>query len=186
MSSTPSNSRATNAALSLRLTPSNSPFYKSSPSRSPVKSIRQDLNLSLKQVIGTTASSSNGFDSLRNAQTFAYTAGAAAVVATVDSDSKVSQRFFRARPTTSPVNPTTSIYGTSSPAHITSDSRSRAATTLRDVGVSSNAWTPPPADWLDSPGQRTWSARERVKAATSVSLSPDGKFLAVGEVCEPI
>ncbi|KAK5149310.1 hypothetical protein LTR04_007212 [Oleoguttula sp. CCFEE 6159] len=36
-------------------------------------------------------------------------------------------------------------------------------------------------EWADSPGSRAGLVRERVKAATSVSFSPDGRFLAVGE-----
>ena len=34
-------------------------------------------------------------------------------------------------------------------------------------------------------GGRTWTSRERIKAVTSVSISPNGRFLAVGEVQSP-
>lgn len=36
-------------------------------------------------------------------------------------------------------------------------------------------------EWSDSPSGRTWTSRERIKAATCLALSREGKFLAVGE-----
>lgn len=170
------------AAWGLKLTPSNSPYVKTPSAKSPTKSTRSDLTLSLKQVIGTTTGSANAFDSLPSRRSFAYTAGAAAVIAALDEDSTVSQQFFRARPTTSPLNPSTSVYGPATPTNNAIDSRSRTAASLRDAGVGISPLGSPAGDWADSPGGKTWSARERVKAATCVSFSPDGKYLAVGEV----
>lgn len=167
-------------AWGLKLTPSNSPFVKSASLRSPVKSSRQELNLSLRQVIGTTTNTANGFDSLPSGRSFAFTAGAAAVIATVDDNQQVSQRFYRARPTANPLNPSSSIYG--GPLTPTNnESRSRTAASLRDAGIGASPLASPGGDWGDSPGSKTWSARERIKAATCVSFSPDGKYLAVGE-----
>lgn len=166
---------------SIKLTPSNSPFLKSTPLRSPVKANRSEASLALKQAIGTTTNSANAFDSLSSGRSFAYTAGAAAVVATADNEWNVTQRFYRARPTTNPLNPSASVYGgPSTPTQ--NESRNRTAASLRDAGIGASPLASPANDWTDSPGGKTWTARERIKAATCVSFSPDGKYLAVGEV----
>ncbi|KAF1978085.1 WD40 repeat-like protein [Bimuria novae-zelandiae CBS 107.79] len=182
MSLTPNNPRVMSPAwgAGIKLTPSPSPFLKSTPLRSPVKSQRAEASLALRQVIGTTTTSANSFDSLPNARSFAFCAGAAAVLATVDGQHHVSQRFFRARPTANPINPSSSIYGgPSTPTQ--NESRNRTASSLREAGVGASPLASPANDWGDSPGGKSWSARERIKAATCVSFSPDGKFLAVGE-----
>lgn len=173
-----------NSHMSLRLTPSssvntNSPYTpnKSSPLRSPVRPPRTELGIALKQVIGATANSKNAFDT--NGDCFAFTAGAAAVTATYDVKTKrVEQRFYRARPTATPLNPTPVIYGESTPTRA-SDSRTRRAASLRSAGVGSSPFGTPNTEWSEG---KSWSAKERVKAATCVSFSPNGKFLAVGEV----
>ncbi|KAF2258238.1 WD repeat protein-like protein [Lojkania enalia] len=182
MSLTPSNSRMMSPAwgASLKLTPSSSPFLKSTPLRSPVKANRSEVSLSLKQVIGTTTGSANAFDSLSSGRSFAFTAGAAAVIVTVDDQQQLSQRFYRARPTTNSLNPSTSVYGgPSTPTQ--NESRNRTAASLRDAGIGASPLASPGTDWADTPGSKAWTAREKVKAATCVSFSADGRFLAVGE-----
>lgn len=173
--------------LGLRLTPtshnsSTSPYTpgKGSPLRSPVKPPRTELGIALKQVIGATAGSRNAFDTHGNS--FAFTAGAAAVIATYNNRN-VEQRFYRARPTALPLNPTPVIYDNGTPT--ASDSRNRTAASLRSAGVGISPFGSPSAEWNDTSSGKTWSAKERVKAATCVSFSPNGKFLAVGEVCAP-
>ncbi|KAK7553425.1 WD40-repeat-containing domain protein [Phyllosticta citricarpa] len=158
-------------------TPTNSPFVKNGTLRSPYRASRSDLMLSLRQVIGTTASSANAFDSLPSERTFAFTAGAAAVIAHIDDDHQVKQRFFRARPSTTAGNQTPSVYGTPTPSH----NGSRTAASLRDAGVGVSHYGSPGGDWADSPGGKSLTAKDRIKAATCVSFSSDGKFLAVGE-----
>ncbi|KAF2130891.1 WD repeat protein-like protein [Dothidotthia symphoricarpi CBS 119687] len=178
---TPTNTRMMSPAFggAIKLTPSSSPFPKNTPTRSPMK--RAEVSLALRQVIGTTTNSPNAFDSLSSGRCFSYTAGAAAVVATINEEHHVSQRFFRARPTTNPVNPSASIYGgPSTPNQI--ETRSRTAASLRDAGSGISPHTSPaPSEWADSPNNRAWSNKDKVKAATCVSLSPDGRYLAVGE-----
>lgn len=154
----------------LRTTPNNR--------NSTVKAARgkaaNDIGLALKHAIGTTAQSPCAIDSLPDANILAFTAGAAAVVTTFDNDLKSVQRFFRARPTAIPLNPTPIVYAPSTP---TGNDRTRM------VGNAQNSpYATPSNGWSDSPGGKPWSARERVKAASCVSLSPDRKFLAVGEV----
>lgn len=168
MAATPSNNR-------LKLTPSNSP-YLSRPSRSPFRSRPvHESKLFLKRVVGTTCSGPTGFDLVNSS--FAYIAGGAVVVVDVNGE-QYSQRFFRARPTAVPVYSATAFHNSPSTPTATpkaNDSRGRVA--LRDsphAGV---------GDWSsDSPGSsKTWTSRERIKAATCLALSRDGKYLAVGE-----
>ncbi|KAH0172461.1 WD40 repeat-like protein, partial [Aureobasidium melanogenum] len=154
----------------------NSPFARtnaisaSNGPRSPIKPAgreRQELGLSLKRVIGTTCQTVFCFDHLPETKSFAYTAGAAAVVASVHSDGSISQRFFRANP-----------------AH--PQQRSNLISAISASPADSRLRSPlPPTDrieWNDSPaGSKSSAVRERVKAATAVSFSPNGRFLAVGE-----
>ena len=165
-------------------TPSNSPpasplRYQSHQKQCP------DLQLALSRVIGTTATSPASLDSTPYGNTFAFTAGAAAVLVTVGPEPhhKLNQRFFRARPTTVPLN---SISGSSALSSISiKDARgSYSPFGSATTGMSSPYSSGHSSEWIDSPGGRNkpWSSKERIKAANSVSLSSDGKFLAVGEV----
>jgi hypothetical protein len=183
MALTPSNPRLSTTPWGLRLTPSNSPYTKAS---SPVKTgkvNRSDAGLALKHVIGTTANSANAVDTHPSSSSLAFTAGAAAVIATFDDDLTFTQRFYRARPTAIPLNPSPTVYEPSTPVNTPSDVRRRTIVSLRDAGAGGSPFgTPVASDAVESPGGKTWAARERVKAATCVSFSPDGKYLAVGEV----
>ncbi|EGY15787.1 WD repeat-containing protein [Verticillium dahliae VdLs.17] len=158
----------------LRLTPSNSPFLQR-PSRSPLRGRQyHESRLALKRVIGTTCASPTGFDTVQSS--FAYIAGGAVVVVDVDGE-QYSQRFYRARPTTLPIYSTSSSsYAPSTPTSTpkANDSRNRVALGIRDSSYGT-------LDWSESPTSRTWTSRERIKAATCLALSRDGKYLAVGE-----
>ncbi|KAK3902422.1 hypothetical protein C8A05DRAFT_15517 [Staphylotrichum tortipilum] len=168
MASTPSNR--------IKLTPSNSPFL-ARPSRSPIRPrAPYESCLSLQRVVGATCSSPTGFDTVHSS--FAYLAGGAVVVVDV-SAGHFSQRFYRARPTAVPllvVSPASNA-SSSTPASTpkANDSRNRAAASPRD-----SLYNPSP-DWPESPTSKTWTSRERIKAATCLSLSRDGRYLAVGE-----
>lgn len=166
-----------NVTPSLRLTPSNSPFLKTSPRRSPTRSSRsEETGLKLRKVIGTTTATANGFDCLPSSKQFAYTAGAAAVVCTVEQDLTVTQRFFRARPHASGTSKDVSW-----PIPQTSDFRSKAIGNLREQGLSGSPLAASTRDWPDSPVGKSTTVKDRVKAATSVALSPNGKWIAIGE-----
>lgn len=166
MASTPSNR--------LKLTPSNSPFLPR-PSRSPIRArALYDSRLSLTRVVGTTCATPTGFDTADSC--FAYIAGGAVVVVDVEG-SNYSQRFYRARPTAIPIYAVSPIPHAPSTPNATpkaNDSRNRVAASSRD----SFYGTP---DWSESPTPKTWTSRERIKAATCLSLSRDSRFLAVGE-----
>ena len=145
-----------------------------------------ESGLSLKRIIGTTVNSPTAFDSLSSSRSFAYVAGASAVVVNFSGDdkSKYTQRFFRARPTALPLNAINATsFGPSTPTNTPNDGRNRAVAALRDSAVPYSPTTPHTSlDWGDSPSSKTWTSRERIKAATCVSMSRDGRFLAVGEV----
>ncbi|KAK2593356.1 hypothetical protein QQS21_008931 [Conoideocrella luteorostrata] len=135
-----------------------------------------ESRLSLRRVVGTTCRSPTGFDTVNSS--FAYIAGGAVVVVDVE-DHLYSQRFYRARPTAVPVYSVSSSHNTPSTPIATTpkanDSRNRVAPNYRDSPYS-------PVEWADSPsGSKTWTSRERIKAATCLALSPDGRYLAVGE-----
>ncbi|KAL2117234.1 hypothetical protein VTJ04DRAFT_9402 [Mycothermus thermophilus] len=164
MASTPSNRP--------KLTPSNSPFIPSRPSRTQARS--RDPCLSLQRVVGTTCNSPTGFDTV--ASSFAYIAGGAVVVVDVAGE-HYTQRFFRARPNAVPLlasSPTTNPSSTPLATPKPTETRTRAAASPRDSLY-------PSADWADSPSGKTWTSRERIKAATCLALSADGRYLAVGE-----
>ncbi|KAI1873391.1 hypothetical protein JX265_005013 [Neoarthrinium moseri] len=162
MASTPSNR--------LRVTPSNSPFLPRPPRSAHRGRALPEPRLSLKRVIGTTCASPTGFDVAQSS--FAYVAGGAVVVVDVEGEN-YNQRFFRARPTAVP------LYSTSNLAH----SQSTPTTTPKaNDGRNRIRESPHGAgDWADSPSSKTWTSRERIKAATCLALSREGRFLAVGE-----
>jgi hypothetical protein len=186
MSSTPVNQRifAANTGLGLKLTPSNSPYPRTPKSPSKSRGLYES-GLSLERIIGTTVSSPTAFDCLSSARIFAYTAGAAAVVVNIDESPNYSQRFFRARPTAVPLNAiSTSSGAPSTPSNTANDGRNRTTANLRDTAVPYSPSTPHTSlEWGDSSSSKTWTSRERIKAATCLSISRDGRFLAVGEVC---
>ncbi|PQE32969.1 putative transcriptional repressor rco-1 protein [Rutstroemia sp. NJR-2017a WRK4] len=183
MSSTPVNPRtfAANTGLGLKLSPSNSPFTRtprsSNKARNPYES-----GLSLKKIIGTTVTSPPCFDSLPTSRLFAYTAGATVVVVDIDDEGKHAQRFFRARPTAVPSNGIqTSTGGPSASSNTANDGRNRSTGGIRDTAIPFAPSIPHTSLEANDSSSRTWSSRERIKAATCVSISPDGRFLAVGE-----
>lgn len=95
----------------------------------------------------------------------------------VDVDgSEYTQRFYRARPTALPVYNTPSApYSPSTPTPTPKANDSRNRVSLRESNYGTH-------DWADSStSSKTWTSRERIKAATCLALSKEGRFLAVGE-----
>ncbi|KAB8217417.1 quinon protein alcohol dehydrogenase-like superfamily [Aspergillus novoparasiticus] len=166
------------AASSLRITPTNSPGLR--PPRTPNKSPQHQATLSLQTVIGTTTNSPHGFSSHDQSKSFAICAGSAAILAELDEAGNVNQRFFRARPSASSVHPVTSFYHQSTPPS-TPDTRARPLSGVKPTAHSAIPNGLPANELAESNSSRAWSSRERVKAVTSVSISPNGRFLAVGE-----
>lgn len=166
-----------------KATPSNSP-YRANLSK-VVGSLMHGTydsdawRMSLKQIIGATVSSPPGFDSLPASRSIAYTAGGIAVLLSLNEDLTLSQRFFRARPDATPLAPLSSSVQSPSLRHATLATQKRYGTPLRDASTGPGLLA---TEWEDSPTSKTWTARERVKSASCVSLSADGRHLAVGEV----
>ncbi|KAK2058781.1 WD domain-containing protein [Colletotrichum caudatum] len=159
MSSTPTNR--------LKITPGNSPYLQRPNPRTPLRGpFPHESRLSLKRVIGTTCASPTGFDTVNSS--FAYIAGGAVVVVDVDGQ-HYAQRFYRARPTAAPVYGSTPLSHSTPSTPKANDGRNRIAAGTRDS-----------QNWSDLSGS-TWTSRERIKAATCLALSRDGRYLAVGE-----
>lgn len=165
----------------LRLTPSNSPLLRTPVSRSPTKAQtkHEEPGLHLKKVIGTTTASANGFDCLPTARQFAFTAGAAAVLATVDDDLAIQQQFFRANPLSA--LPSSRDGNGTWPISPSPGERSRTPGYFKDATSGASPLSTSLRDWPDSPSGRSAAGKDRVKAATSVALSSNGKWLAIGE-----
>lgn len=142
--------------------------------RSPQKANTSGLSLQLQQVIGTTTNSPTGLACCTLTNTYAYCAGAVAVLATVHPDGTTSKRYFKARPTAASLNPSSSFYESSSPSATPSRRRTSIFARRRpqDIDFSSAQ---------DDRSSQTWTARERIKTVTCVGLSENGKWLAVGE-----
>lgn len=161
-----------------------SPLTKSTRIRSPNRVSREGQCLRLQRIIGNTITSPSCFDGLSKSRCFAYTAGGAVVLVRVTEDSKLEETFYRAKSPVSTTQPgatydSHTVLGTPTPRN-------------RNLGLSRDAWhvpSPsgaPTSDVAELNSPRPGSARERTKAATCVSLSPDGRLLAFGEVWAPI
>ncbi|PYH44220.1 WD40 repeat domain-containing protein [Aspergillus saccharolyticus JOP 1030-1] len=170
----------TNPGSSFRLTPTSSPILRPSTRSSMHKAPTQQAVLSLQTVIGTTTNSPNGFSSHAGSNSFAICAGSTVVLAELDEQNTLQQRFFRARPSVTSVNPVTSYYNTSTPP-TTPDGRAKTPSGPKSAAQSIVHNGTPNSELVDSNSSRGWSSRERVKAVTSVAISSHGGLLAVGE-----
>ncbi|PYH90786.1 WD40 repeat-like protein [Aspergillus ellipticus CBS 707.79] len=182
MAANSSSARSKTAApgSSLRITPSNSPILRP-PTRSSLHKVPlHQANLSLQTVIGTTTTTPHGFSSHEQSRSFALCAGSTAVLAELDHDDRISQRFFKARPSATSINPVSSFYGQSTPPS-TPDSRAKFSGSSRSPAQVNVFGSSPCNDAADTGSPRGWSSRERVKAVTCTAISPNGRFLAVGE-----
>ena len=172
-----------------------SAFSQSSPSRSTPKSrfhshavgkpIREDtrLPLLLQTVIGTTTSSANAFDCVPGLHTFVVCAGSAVVLARVDQELNIVQTFYRAGSDAVPVNASYSFYNASAP-NILTDGPRNSASIFKETHLGYASPSMYGDSSTSSPGKTKASTRTRT--ASCVSLSPDGQFLAIGEVRPPL
>ncbi|KAK6384860.1 hypothetical protein LTS17_002423 [Exophiala oligosperma] len=171
-------SRLNSQTPSLRATPTGSPVVGKTPSGINRKPRSSDITLQLQRVIGTTTNSPNGLTCCASTSSYAYCAGAVAVLARLEPGTTPSHRYFKARPTAHSLHPPTSHYD-SSPA--TTPSKRRTATFTPRKRQDDFAGGSFGREWLDESGSQTWTARERIKSASCVALSQDGRWLAVGE-----
>ncbi|KAI9373878.1 quinon protein alcohol dehydrogenase-like superfamily [Aspergillus egyptiacus] len=163
-----------------RVTPSSSPSLRSPARRSFSKPSLYQSTLSLQTVIGTTTTTPNGFSYHDQSRSFAFCAGSAAVLAELDDEDNAIQRFFRARPSASSVNPVSSFYKETTPP-VTPDARPKSLPSTKPAPYNGIYSGPPLTEAVEAPTPRAWSSRERLKAVTTVAISPNGRFLAVGE-----
>lgn len=144
----------------------------------PGRSGSHDTSLSLvpEVVIGSTISSINALSASVDTHSFAFCAGSTVVLATVNSQLGLDQRLFCVKPDALPAQATPSYYNPATPAKGTGN-RGHTSALFRDENTSGSV----PSDHdVDSPSKVKSAHRSR--SLTSVSLSPSGKFLAIGEV----
>lgn len=169
-------------SLGLRSTPYGSPGTRSPAIRSPIKTVPEEQHhLSLRKVIGTTTATSNAFDALPSARTVAYTAGATIIVTTLNGDLKQNQRSFRAKPSTAPPPASQTSFDSPTPTGRAQAAKDRYPASTRGSGGTPILVTAV-REAIDSPNSRASALKERTKATTCVSLSPDGRLVAAGEV----
>ncbi|RAL17747.1 WD40 repeat domain-containing protein [Aspergillus homomorphus CBS 101889] len=169
-----------NSGSSFRITPTNSPVLRPSTRSSMHKTSLQQAVLTLQAVIGTTTSSPRGFSIHAGSNSFAICAGSTVVLAELDEQKTLQQRFYRARPSATSVNPVTSFYNNATPP-TTPDNRAKTPLGTKSAAQNALHSGTPGSELADGHSPRAWSSRERVKAVTSVAISPNGGLLAVGE-----
>lgn len=170
---------AIGSAASWKLIPRNKlhPGQSASPVSTRPSLEESGLHWTLKNVIGTTTSSSNAFDANPENNSFVCCAGPAVILSQVDDHCDISQRLFRARESALAVNSTPSFYNPSTPPTIPSRSRQGSPLKDRSYGPGSSALH---ENEPHSPAYGRVNTRSR--ETTCVSLSPGGQLLAVGEV----
>ncbi|KAL9087604.1 MAG: hypothetical protein Q9159_003554 [Coniocarpon cinnabarinum] len=170
--------------VNLRLTPRASPGPRTPTTKSPIKTIHEEPQyLSLHKVIGSTVASSNAVDHVERLNSVAYTAGAAVVLAKVHNDFQVIQRTFRAAAAAvgKPGGVSHSPYDSPFSSPLAKHQRNRASVLPRDLLSSPAALNSVTLDSHSSPGIRNTTQYVKSKTASCLSLSHDGKWLAMGE-----
>ena len=128
-----------------------------------------NLQLNAIHVIGTTTESPASFSCSPSTNTFAYCAGAFVVLAKISDGQISSKRYFRYR------------------SHRNIDQQSKDAPPApRYVQACSTSHTSQGSPYLNKRNDITsGSKQEKAQAVTCLSLSLDGKLLAIGEVLRP-
>ncbi|KAI1614946.1 WD40-repeat-containing domain protein [Exophiala viscosa] len=171
-------SRLDTQSPALRTTPTCSPVVAKAPAAFSRKTRPSDITLQLHRVIGTTTNNPNGLTCCESTNSYAYCAGAVAVLAKLEPGNAPSHRYFKARPTAPSLHPPTSHYENSP---VTTPSKRRTTTFTPRKGQDEQNGGYFGRDWLDESTGQTWTARERIKTVSCVALSQDGRWLAVGE-----
>ncbi len=168
-------------AASSMLTPMSRFHASHNPGINPTKQARgsNSLHLSLNSVVGTTTDSVNAFDALPENHTFVCCAGSAVVLSRVDEHLNITQRLFRARPNTLPINATPSFYNPATPPNTPGKGRHGSPSKDGSSGLVYNGLLDCPST---SPSQ---GKAKRSRETSCVSLSRGGSLMAVGEVNQP-
>ena len=140
-----------------------------------------DLRLSLKTVLGTTTLSPNCFDCIPHASSFATCAGSVAVLTNADEDFNLTHKFFRSNSTASTIHSGSQFESSSAGSRV--EARSRQVPSLNTNVYETRVPGTSPTTVGSSPRRiNQGRLRQRTRAISCVSLSANGKYLAVGEV----
>ncbi|KAL8785376.1 MAG: hypothetical protein Q9213_003382 [Squamulea squamosa] len=149
----------------------------STPSRSNAGGINSPaVCLVLESVLGSTVSSINALSAAIDTKCFAFCAGSTVVLAEINSELRLNQRFFFVKPDALPAQVTPSYYNPATPTKATGNRALVNVSCKDDSGLS---FAPFDCN-VDSVGKEKSS--HRFRSVTSVALSPSGKYLAIGEV----
>jgi hypothetical protein len=153
------------------------PLSSQSPTRN--SATQNEISLELRRVIGTTTCSPGGFASSTSLSCFATCAGSVVVLNYIDESLEIAQKFFRARPNVLSGQSVNLNIDTPGPP-VTPDARSKQSGFWKG-NFNSPKWSGSPAAEQAASASKL-VARQRARAATCLSLSNDGRFIAVGEV----
>ena len=154
------------------------PRHKTQSPARPGHGADNKLRFSIRKIIGVSAPSSSTADCLPGCGRFATCAGPAVVLYHVDEQLAVTQRIFHAAPDAEAVYKPPSFYSSCTPPR----PRDRAARQSL-AGDGSVSFGSPSSSGL-AHASRGWAKpTSRNRSASCVSLSSDGLWLAVGEVC---
>ncbi|KAL8738136.1 MAG: hypothetical protein Q9181_001042 [Wetmoreana brouardii] len=129
-------------------------------------------------VIGSTISSINGLSAANGVNSFVFCAGSIVVLAAINTQTGINQRFFYVRPDALPIQATPTYYNPTTPTKAAGN-RSYLNSPIRDESSSETVLQTSLDHSADSLVRI--KATHRPKSLTSLSLSPCGKYIAVGE-----
>ncbi|KAL8757341.1 MAG: hypothetical protein Q9184_004227 [Pyrenodesmia sp. 2 TL-2023] len=137
------------------------------------------ISLVSEFVLGSTISSVNALSAATEANSFAFCAGPAVILAEVSPQLELVQRLFSAKPDTLLSQATLSCYNPATPTKATGN-RGCTTSLSQDEPASGSPLLASTDHHADSPGRVTSAHRSR--SLTTVALNPSGKLLAVGEI----
>ena len=133
-----------------------------------------------KTVIGSTISSINAL-STAYANTFAFCAGSTVVLAAINEHLALEQRrLFCVKPDALPTQATPTYYNSATPTKATGTRSTYANSPCTDDSPSTAPL--PASSEYNTDNQNRLKGLSRSRSLSSVSLSPSGNLLAVGEV----
>ncbi|KAL8774383.1 MAG: hypothetical protein Q9209_001134 [Squamulea sp. 1 TL-2023] len=149
----------------------------STPSRSNAGGIHSPAVCPvLERVLGSTVTSINALSAAVDTKCFAFCAGSTIVLAEINSELRLNQRFFFVKPDALPAHVTPSYYNPATPTKATGNRALVNISTKDESGPN-----PASSDYnVDPLGKE--KASHRLRSVTSVALSPSGKYIAIGEV----
>ncbi|KAL8695176.1 MAG: hypothetical protein Q9218_000344 [Villophora microphyllina] len=143
--------------------------------RKSVENSDGDLYLVAKAVIGSSVVSTNTLSASVEANIFAFSAGSIVVLALINPELSLDQRLVCVKPNAVPRQVTPSYYNHATPTKAAGN-RNNLNSPFRD---DSPASTDRKADSISKA-----KSVHRPRSVTSISLSPSGRYLAVGEVIQ--